>query len=264
MRSCARSWGACWRSEPTVRNGGRSGGGPAPLPLNKVSKPPPNAQVGAPPGRCHGRGTPAHHVAACPRGLPVRGRRGWDAACFRRCGLLRQRQPDAHLRQRRTGARRGGVPDRSGTRTPRRGRAGAQREARARRAGSQPRHGGRGLLLAHRARRRNAARPDARERLHPQRAGRVRGRREHRVGHDVAGHAAVDRQCLDGLARAPRQHPRRHLPRNRGRGRAAPPRRARRRAARGALHPGLRHRHPRRALLAPRRRGLRTDNLRHP
>ena len=42
------------------------------------------------------------------------------------------------------------------------------------------------------------------------------------------------------------------------------PGRARRRAARGAVHAGLRHDRPRRALLAPRRRGLRTDNLRLP
>jgi hypothetical protein len=252
-------------------------------PAKKVSKPPPIAQAGAAPGRCHGRGTPVHPVAACPRGLPVRGRGCGDTASFRRRILLRQRQPDAHLRQRRTGARRGAVPDRSGTRTPRRGRARAQREARPRRAGAQPRHGRTGLLLPHRPRRLHAARPDALRRLPPQLAGRVRGRREHRLGHDVAGHAAVDRGRLDGLARAPRQHPRRRLPRNRGRGRAAGPRRTRRRAARGAVHPGLRRDHPRRALLAPRRRfrplcrwaldaqldartlpPLRTDNLRNP
>jgi len=240
--------------------------------------------------RCHGRGTPAHHVAACPRGLPVRGRRGRvcsDAAGFRRRGLLPERQPDARLRQRRTGARRGAVPDQSGTRTPWRGRAHGQREAHARRAGAQPRHGRTGLLLPRRPQRLHATPADARERLPPQLAGWVRGRREHRLGHHVAGHAAVDRERLDGLPRAPRQHPRRRLPRNGGRGRAAAPRLARRRTARGAVHPGLRHDRPRRALLAPHRRfrrlcrwvldawlqtptlppileGLRTDNLRHP
>ncbi len=222
-----------------------------------MSTPPPNVHVRAPMGRCHGRGTPAHHVAACPRGLPVRnclsvrGCGRGDAAGFRRGRLLCQRQPDAQPGQRRTGARRGAVPDQSGTRTSWRGRTGTQRKAHACRAGAQPRHGQRGLLLTHRAQWRNAAPADASERLHPQRAGRVHGRREHRVGHDVAGHAAVDRERLDGLPRTPRQHPRRRLPRNGGRGRAAAPRRARRRAARGAVHPGLRHDRPRRALLAP-------------
>ena len=37
---------------------------------------------------------------------------------------------------------------------------------------------------------------------------RLRSRREHRLGHALAGHPARDRRRLDGLARAPREHPR--------------------------------------------------------
>ena len=49
----------------------------------------------------------------------------------------------------------------------------------------------------------------ARGRLHLQLAHRLRSRREHRLGHALAGHAAGDRRGLDGLAGAPREHPRR-------------------------------------------------------
>ena len=66
------------------------------------------------------------------------------------------------------------------------------------------------------------AQPHARHRLHLQLADRLRSRREHRLGHPLAGHAPRDRRSLDGLARTPRQHPRRPLPRHRHRRLATP------------------------------------------
>jgi hypothetical protein len=179
--------------------------------------------------------------AARARGLPLRAhsRRGLGADGARE--LVREREPDADGGQPRPDPRGHAVPDRSGTRSARRERAGAEREARALRAGPQRRHGQRGLLLARRSEWRIAAGPDARERLRLQRADRLRSRREHRVGHAVAGDPAVDRRRLDGLAGAPREHPRRALSRNGHRRLAARARVAGWGPGGRALHAGLRH-----------------------
>jgi hypothetical protein len=175
--------------------------------------------------------------------------------------LLREHQPDAATGQHRPDPHGGPLPDQPGTRSARRERAGAQREAHTRSAGTQRRHGQRGLLLARRSQRRIAAGPDARERLHLQRASRVRSRREHRLGHTLAREPAVDRQRLDGLAGAPREHPRRALPRNRRRRLPAPAGLDGRTTGRRSLHAGLRHDRHDRPRRAPPRPVFRTDRL---
>jgi hypothetical protein len=218
------------------------------------------AQVRACWGRCSSRGTRLYRSAA-HRGRPstLLARPAGGAGQLLRRGLAnltgRRRRHDPRARrervcqhdadpargQPRSGPRSDSLPRQPRTRTARRARAEDQREAHARRAGPQRRHVERGLLLPLHPRGLLAAGPDARERLHLQLADRLRSRREHRLGNTLAGEPAVDRELLDGLAGAPRQHPERGLPRNRRR--SLPTRTGFDvgRPGRRALHTGLRH-----------------------
>ena len=69
-------------------------------------------------------------------------------------------------------------------------------------------HGVRRLLRTRRPARADAGDADAPHRLHLELAGRLRSRREHRLGQPLARHPQVDRRDLDVLGRAPREHPR--------------------------------------------------------
>ncbi len=91
----------------------------------------------------------------------------------------------------------------------RQGTAAEQHEPRTRRR--KPRQGNARarLLRSHRPLRPHAGRTHPRNRLRPELRSRLRARREPRLGHALAGDARSDRQRVDRLAGAPREHPRR-------------------------------------------------------
>lgn len=171
--------------------------------------------------------------------LPVRllGRR--DRAGRRRRRLPRC-EPDAAHRRPRPRPRRRALPRQPGAHEPRREPAARQRPDRARRPEPHRGHGLRRLLRPRRLPRRHAAPATALSRLRAEPRRRPAGRREHRLGHLVPGDAARDRRRLDGLRRAPREHPRPRLQRHRDRGLRAPARVAGRRPGRRHLHARLR------------------------
>src|SRR6202035_1386992 len=138
-------------TEPPARPPAGEGGA-----LSQAPPPPP-----PPPPQASRIGEPAARAATLPRP---------------RCGRLPGWRPRAERPEPRPHPRGRDVPGQPGTHLPRRGRTAAQRTTRA--GGPEPHreHGLRRLLRTRRPRRRHAAHPHARERLHLQLADRLRSR----------------------------------------------------------------------------------------